>query len=58
MPHSDTVYFIINKQTGNAADLALPDLTTAVGNPRNVAGHQKVRSMVTLSTPCLISITM
>ena len=51
MPHSDTVYFLINKQTGTALDLSLTDLTTAVGNPRNVQGHQKVRSMVTLQPP-------
>ena len=51
MPHSDTVYFLINKQTGTALDLDITDLTTVAGYPRNGQDIQKVQLTVTLQPP-------
>ena len=61
MPHSDTIYFVINKAAGTAMDLSLADRKTVTGNPRNGQDNQRVRFTVTPQFPLhsdLISITM
>ena len=51
MPHSDTIYVLINKQSGTALDLVLADLKTVGGYPRNGLDNQRVRSAVTPQSP-------
>ena len=58
MPYSDTVYVLVNKQSGTALDLVLADLKTVAGYPRNGLDNQRVRSIVTPQPPFLILITM
>ena len=43
MPHSETLYVLINKQSGTALDLFLADLKTVAGYPRNGLDNQRVR---------------
>ena len=51
MPHSDSVYVLINKQAGTALDLVFADLKTVTGHPRNGQDNQRVRSAVTPQPP-------
>ena len=53
MPHSDTIYVLINKQASTALDLVLADLKTVAGYPRNGLDNQRVRSIVTPQSPLL-----